>query len=130
MGRPSNSSRTRLPARVQRGWTQSQAAERLGISSQVVSNYERDYRSPDKETLTRIAKVYNCSVDWLLGVTDNPERIDSPSSSDKKDDKEARMGLAFITGGEDLTEEEAEYLKESLELFRRMKERRAKEREK
>ncbi|WP_281275098.1 hypothetical protein [Brevibacillus panacihumi] len=40
------------------------------------------------------------------------------------------MGLAFITGGEDLTEEEAEYLKESLELFRRMKERRAKEREK
>jgi len=74
--------------------------------------------------------VYNCSVDWLLGVTDNPERIDSPSSSDKKDDKEARMGLAFITGGEDLTEEEAEYLKESLELFRRMKERRAKEREK
>lgn len=116
--------------REQRGWTQSQAAERLGISSQVVSNYERDYRSPDKETLTRIAKVYNCSVDWLLGVTDNPERIDSPSSSDKKDDKEARMGLAFITGGEDLTEEEAEYLKESLELFRRMKERRAKEREK
>jgi transcriptional regulator with XRE-family HTH domain len=116
--------------REQRGWTQSQAAERLGISSQVVSNYERDYRSPDKETLTRIAKVYNCSVDWLLGVTDNPERMDSPSSSDKKDDKNARMGLAFITGGEDLTEEEAEYLKESLELFRRMKERRAKEREK
>jgi transcriptional regulator with XRE-family HTH domain len=71
--------------REQRGWTQSQAAERLGISSQVVSNYERDYRSPDKETLSRIAKVYNCSLDWLLGVTDNPERIDDPSPSDKKD---------------------------------------------
>ncbi len=74
--------------REQRGWTQFQAAERLGISSQVVSNYERDYRSPDKETLSRIAKVYNCSLDWLLGVTDNPERTDDHFPSDKKDKPE------------------------------------------
>lgn len=113
--------------REQRGWTQSQAAERLGISSQVVSNYERDYRSPDKETLSRIAKVYNCSLDWLLGVVDNPERTDDPSPPIKKD--KPIQGLAFIDGGmEELDEEEMDYLKESLELFRRMKERKAKER--
>jgi transcriptional regulator with XRE-family HTH domain len=71
--------------REKRGWTQAQAAERLGISSQVVSNYERDYRSPDKETLSRIAKVYNCSLDWLLDVTNNSDRINDPTSDNKKD---------------------------------------------
>jgi transcriptional regulator with XRE-family HTH domain len=71
--------------REKRGWTQAQAAERLGISSQVVSNYERDYRSPDKETLSKIAKVYNCSLDWLLGVTNNSERMNDATSDNKKD---------------------------------------------
>ncbi|WP_164685024.1 helix-turn-helix domain-containing protein [Brevibacillus reuszeri] len=56
-------------------WTQGEAAKRLGISSQVVSNYERDYRSPDKDTLSKIATVYECSLDWLLGLSDDPNPI-------------------------------------------------------
>lgn len=63
--------------REQRGWTQTQAAEKLGISSQVVSNYERDYRSPDKDTLSKIAITYNKSIDWLLGVTDDSTFMES-----------------------------------------------------
>jgi len=113
--------------REKRGWTQALAAEKLGVSSQVVSNYERDYRSPDKEALSKIAQIYNCSLDWLLGLTDDPNPTDK---KDKQFENDPNMGLAFITGGDGLTEEEAEYLKESLELFRRMKEKRAKEREK
>lgn len=114
--------------REQRGWTQSQAAERLGISSQVVSNYERDYRSPDKETLSRIAKVFNCSLDWLLGVTDNPERIDDLSPFDKKDKP---VNRAFLELPEDVSEEEKEFLQAQLdaqlEIFRKLKRKNDKE---
>lgn len=81
--------------RENRGWTQAQAAEKLGTSSQVVSNYERDYRSPDKEILTTISQVYNCSLDWLFGVSEDPER---------KDEKQG--GRAYYGGGDNLTEED------------------------
>ncbi|MCG5251590.1 helix-turn-helix domain-containing protein [Brevibacillus agri] len=105
--------------------TQEALAAALEIPESTIRRYESsDDNIPRRERLEKIADYFGVSVDYLLG------RTDDPAPSDKKDDKEARMGLAFITGGEDLTEEEAEYLKESLELFRRMKERRAKEREK
>ncbi|WP_425622938.1 helix-turn-helix domain-containing protein [Brevibacillus borstelensis] len=103
--------------REQRGWTQSQAAERLGISSQVVSNYERDYRSPDKETLSRIAKVYNCSLDWLLGVADNPERIDDPSPSDKKDKPEDELTTIMYHKWDQLDERRRKQALKLLEIL-------------
>lgn len=81
--------------REKRGWTQAQAAEKLGISSQVVSNYERDYRFPDKEILFTISQVYNCSLDWLFGVSEDPERND-----------EKQGGRAYYGGGDNLTEED------------------------
>lgn len=112
-------------ARKKARLTQEQVAKMLGLDYSTISKYENNHSEPDNETLAKMAEMYNVNVDYLI-----TGRTDDPSPSVKKDDKDARMGLAFITGGEDLTEEEAEYLKESLELFRRMKERRAKEREK
>lgn len=53
--------------REKRGWTQQQAADHIEVSSQVISNYERDYREPSKDILVRIANVYNTTVDELLG---------------------------------------------------------------
>lgn len=102
--------------------TQDELAKRIGITRAALSHYEKDRREPDYETLERIADFFDVQVDYLLG------RTDSPSSSYKKD--KPIQGLAYIDGGvEELDEEEMDYLKESLELFRRMKERKAKERE-
>jgi transcriptional regulator with XRE-family HTH domain len=53
--------------REHQGWTQQQAADHIGVSSQVISNYERDYREPSKDILVRIANVYKTTVDELLG---------------------------------------------------------------
>lgn len=108
--------------REQRGWTQTQAAERLGVSSQVVSNYERDYRSPDKESLSNIAKIYNCSLDWLLGITNSPEHTDTHSITDSQDES---INRAFLKLPEGVTEEEKEFLQKQLnlqlEIFRSLK---------
>lgn len=53
--------------REKRNWSQMYVAERIGITNTVLSNYERDYRDPDTETLTKLADLYEVSVDHLLG---------------------------------------------------------------
>ncbi|MBR8695297.1 XRE family transcriptional regulator, partial [Bacillus velezensis] len=41
-----------------------------------MSNYERDYRSPDPETLKKLADLYDVSTDFLVGR----EEKDRPKS--------------------------------------------------
>lgn len=53
--------------RERRNWTQKYAAEQSGISHTVLSNYERDFRDPDTDTLKRLAELYDVKVDYLLG---------------------------------------------------------------
>lgn len=45
-------------------------AEKVGISGQVISQYERGVTRPDYETLLSIADYFNVSTDYLLGNTD------------------------------------------------------------
>lgn len=62
------------------GWNQQQAANKIGISKNTLSNYERDYRDPDTSTLKKISDVYNVTTDYLLGkeqVNQNKESNDN-----------------------------------------------------
>lgn len=43
--------------RLERGWTQRQAAELLGVSAQAVSKWERGQGCPDVGMLPRLAKI-------------------------------------------------------------------------
>ncbi len=104
-------------AREQKNLNQIEVAKKLGISNGTLSGYERDYRDPDTETLFKLADIYDVSVDYLLGRTNNP----NPNQFDNE------PNLAFIDGGENLSEDEIEYLKESLEIYRKRKERFLKE---
>lgn len=58
-------------ARIKRGWTQLIAAEAVGVSSQNISNYERDYREPDLPTLNKISTTYNVPLQWLITGEDS-----------------------------------------------------------
>lgn len=53
--------------RTQRGWTQPQLAQRLGISRSTVSMYERGEREPDFAMLDRIAALFGVDANQLLG---------------------------------------------------------------
>jgi len=50
--------------------SQAELAEKLGVSQQTISKYERGTREPDNETLVKLAEIFNCSIDYLLGKTD------------------------------------------------------------
>lgn len=62
----------RLAARrKQAGLSQESLAERLGVSRQAVSKWERSESSPDTDNLIALAQLYGVSLDELLYVDDS-----------------------------------------------------------
>ena len=59
-------------ARKAKGFTQDYVANIIGITYQTISNYERETRDPDTDTLAMIADLYEVSVGWLVGQTNDP----------------------------------------------------------
>jgi len=57
---------TRL--REERGYLQRDVADKIGIAPNTLSGYERNLRSPDPNTLVKLAKFYGVSVDHILGI--------------------------------------------------------------
>ena len=53
---------------------QRQLAEYLNCSQQVYSNYELGQRDIPTEVLIRLSELSQVSVDYLLGLTQNPQR--------------------------------------------------------
>ena len=66
--------------RKARGWTQPQLAEQLGITLAALTYYERQARNPSAEFVGKVAKLFNVSVDELLGHTVRPARKSGPPS--------------------------------------------------
>lgn len=63
--------------RKEKGWTQPQLGEMLNISPQGIHKWEQD-SIPDAEMLIKVAKLFDVSVDYLLGVEE--QRIKSLES--------------------------------------------------
>ncbi|MBO0458902.1 helix-turn-helix transcriptional regulator, partial [Enterococcus hulanensis] len=53
--------------------TQQQIATELGISRAAYSHFENDRNEPDSETLVKLAKIFNVTIDYLLGNKHTPE---------------------------------------------------------
>lgn len=53
---------------------QRELAEYLNCSQRVYSNYELGQRDIPTDVLIRLSNFYNVSVDYLLGLTNNPLR--------------------------------------------------------
>lgn len=60
--------------REDKDWKQSDMAKMLHCSQQVYSNYELGQRDVPTNILIMIAEIHQVSVDYLLGLTDNPKR--------------------------------------------------------
>ena len=49
---------------------QSELAEKLNVGRTTISNYENGYSSPDLQMVIKMAKLFNVSTDYLLGVSE------------------------------------------------------------
>ena len=56
-----------------RGTKPNPVAKEIGISSGILTKWKTTGAIPSGEILVKIADYLGCSVDYLLGRTDNPE---------------------------------------------------------
>ncbi|MCD9024096.1 helix-turn-helix domain-containing protein [Cohnella silvisoli] len=104
-------------ARTHRQLTQNEVAGKLGIDFTTISKYENNKSQPDNEILRELASMYEVSLDWL---------ITGQLSGDEKSSNKILVNGVL----EPLTEEEARHLLDSLEMFRLLKAKRNKDKDK
>ena len=79
-------------ARKEKGFTQSDVAEKLNVSFQAVSLWERGETTPEIDKLVDIASLYQVSIDWLLtGKTEERVLLDFQDSLSDRLFNEDRM---------------------------------------
>ena len=67
--------------RKEKGMTQMELAEKMGITDKAVSKWERDLSCPDENSLPKLAEIFDVTVDELMQVkTEAREEI----TKDKK----------------------------------------------
>jgi transcriptional regulator with XRE-family HTH domain len=53
--------------RKQHNFSQTELAKQLGASRTIVGNYERNENTPSIDMILKLSKVFNVSVDYLVG---------------------------------------------------------------
>ncbi|MFY0256513.1 helix-turn-helix domain-containing protein [Chitinophaga sp. 30R24] len=59
-----------LEARKKKGISQEEMAAMLGTKGPAIGRYERDEMKPSIEAASKMAKILEVSLDWLVGNTD------------------------------------------------------------
>lgn len=66
--------------RNQANMTQRELGEKLDLAHNAIANYEKGERHPDFDTILKLADIFNCSIDYLLGRTNNKnEKLMKPN---------------------------------------------------
>ena len=59
--------------RTEKNLTQKDLADQVHVTFQTVSKWEKDENEPDVSTLRELAKLFDCSLDYLLSEEDKEE---------------------------------------------------------
>lgn len=100
--------------REKKGLSQKYISEHTGIPSSNISRYETGERNPDIATLIALADFLGCSVDYLLGRSDNPAIL-SPSQDEELEDVLYRKQNHLLFRGNPIAAQDMEDL---IQLFK------------
>ena len=64
------------------GLSQERAAKQLGIPRTTLSGWERGAREPDADSLKKLADLYHCTIDYILGYAE--DGVDEELSPNQK----------------------------------------------
>ena len=56
--------------RKQKGYSQQELADKINVTKQTISQYERGVREPDYDNLLALCDIFNVSAGYLLGKED------------------------------------------------------------
>ena len=74
-----------IKLRKKYGYSQEELADKLGLSRQAVSKWERAEASPDTDNLICLAKIYGVSLDELLATDEDVDTIVEEQVKDKEE---------------------------------------------
>ncbi|EGK13004.1 XRE family transcriptional regulator [Desmospora sp. 8437] len=69
--------------RLEHKLTQEQLGKKINVTKVSISGYENGTRTPDIETLQKIAEVFDVTIDFLLGRTDQSGVVQSENTFSK-----------------------------------------------
>lgn len=103
--------------RTEKNLSQRDIAEYLGITQQAYANYERNAREPDFGTISKIADLFDVSVDYLLGRTDDINQKSGEENITFDD-----FTYAMYNESKELTDEDKQALLGMARLLKKKKE--------
>ena len=65
-----------MTLRKQRGWSQEELGNQIGVTRQTVSKWEMGQSTPELEKLVELSRLFGMSIDRLVGLEEAEERRD------------------------------------------------------
>ncbi len=110
--------------RKEKGVSRVQFAQQIGIPSTTLRNYETGVREPGHSFIVQMAKEFNVSTDYLLGLTDNrspneTKKSPEPAVTDSEDAQyellgqkiyETLLACGYVEEGQELTDAQIDFL--------------------
>lgn len=82
--------------------TQDALAEKLGVTAQAVSKWENDQSCPDITMLPKLADIFDCTTDELLGRESRPEQASQILPPHPEEDRAEPNGIHIQNGDIDI----------------------------
>lgn len=79
--------------REEAGYTQQDLADKLKKAKSTIAMYENETRKPSLRVLKQLSNIFNCSVDYILGISNNRKK-ENTFSADNESIIEAIMKMA------------------------------------
>lgn len=86
--------------REQKKLTQSQVGDYIGAKKSAISLWESGKRQPDKDTLIRLATLFDVTVDYLLGREESPTQSQETKTTPAERRAEAKRLLESMSDEE------------------------------
>ena len=102
--------------RRERGVSQKQAAEALGISQALLSHYEKGIRECNLDFVKKAADYYDVSADYLLGITESRQQKNELFSNEVSVDDQRMIPKTILRSMISLSDH-AQQTGESAEMF-------------
>jgi transcriptional regulator with XRE-family HTH domain len=105
--------------REDKGMTQAELAAKVGVSAVTITRYEKGVREPNMDTLSKIAKILECTLDDMLGVRTIVDGDVSDELNDYLDElhKRPEMKMLFKVAKK-ATKEDVEKAVKIIEMFK------------
>jgi len=98
--------------------TQSELAKKLGLTQQAIGKWEQGVAEPDIATINKLAQIFDCNPNYLLGNTNNSSPIETNNVSSKLSTEDALLiAIRNMLGREPTNEELKKFLNISKVFF-------------